>query len=646
MKSPSLSNHGLRKAVVGLSNSLLSPRPSCTSPSALPDAQPSGIIEDTRLNLVHDQRLLAGQPRITLCDDSSYSVGHAPTCDDARDVDLAVEFDPKRSHRPKPLRIHSVNQVDSCSEEDEYFIPRSLHAITPSLLPAAQQDRGKLSTFSAVNIILGKTIGVGVYSVPSSIFAGVGSVGMTLLLWIVGCCISFCGLAVYLDLGSALPISGGERVYLERIYRRPRMLATCMFMAYVVLLGFSTPNCILLGEYAALVVGITPNPWNVRATAVAVITIACVIHARYPKAGLHLINLLGTGKMVILAFVILSGIASILPSASSFHTEADRLSVAQQNFSNIWSGSSSQPYDYATALLKILYCFRGYNTVNSILSEVRNPISTLKLAAPLALAIVSAGYFLVNIAYFCAVEKEDFRTSGVVVAGHFLTNIFGKVVGERILPWLIILSAFGNIAATSFAQARVNQELGRSGLLPWSNFWSSSSQWSGSPAAGLLLHWLVSVAVIILPPPGEIYNFLVDIGGYPVSVVSVAVAAGLLYLQYQPEEKWQSPIPARKWCTMIFLWSNILLLIVPWIKPQGGRGSGSEARFPFYAYPVTGLGVLLLGAYYWLWRAKVKPLLFPPRRHLVGFDKNGLEIVLPAWAKDSVHVDQYRCLRQ
>lgn len=101
-------------------------------------------------------------------------------------------------------------------------------------------DHGNLGTFSAINIIIGKTVGVGVYSVPSSIFVGVGSVGMSILMWVLGAVISYCGLAVYLDLGTAMPRSGGERVYLERIFRRPHMLASCMFMAYVVLLGFSS----------------------------------------------------------------------------------------------------------------------------------------------------------------------------------------------------------------------------------------------------------------------------------------------------------------------------------------------------------------------------------------------------------------------
>lgn len=526
---------------------------------------------------------------------------------------------PKTSSTLSPIRKDlSVFTSDNVSTGTTLVSPynSAYLPITPQF--NATTTDGKLGTFSAINIILGKTVGVAIYSVPSSIFNSVGSVGMSILLWVVGALISYCGLAVYLDLGSAIPRSGGERVYLECIFKKPRMLATCIFMAYVVLLGFSTPNCIVLGEYAMYALEIEANRWNVRIIAVAVVTLLCVIHARYQKLGLRIINVLGVFKMVILAIVIVSGVAGAFMGVGSSTSLLTRrrlagmdsfdlvsnahLGTARRNFSNMFEGSSTQPYDYAHALLKILYCFRGYSAVNSVLNEVRNPIPTLRIAAPVALSLVSVGYILANIAYFLVVSKEDFRSSGVVIAGHFFKNIFGEIIGENVLPLFIMISAFGNIAATSFAQARVNQELGKDGLLPFSGFFAGKSRWNGH-TPGLFLHWLVSVIVIVVPPPGEIYNFLVDIGGYPVSVLSVVISLGLLYLQSSPSEHWQSPFRAKKIYTIIFAASNMLLLVLPWIKPAESKGDG---RFPYYAYPATALAILGSGAIYWCWWAGFK----------------------------------------
>lgn len=528
--------------------------------------------------------------------------------DDARDRKLA----------PDGRRVALLR--DSSWEENTWPLsPITPRPISPGYSPANTIQKDKLGTFSAINIIIGKTLGVGVFSVPSSIFAGVGSVGMSLSVWILGALISFCGLTVYLDLGTAIPRSGGERVYLERIFRRPYMFATCMFMAYVVLLGFSAPNCIVLGEYAVYIIGGTPNGWNARSVAVAAITLSCFIHARLPAVGVKTINILGILKMLIIVVVVVLGFLSAFwqlsggPEERIINSETISIpeSIARQNFSDIWAGSSMQPYDYATALLKVLYCFRGYNTANQVLSDVKNPSRTLRIAAPVALALVSVSYILVNVAYFLVVDKDDFKASGAIVGAHFFGNIFGPVVGESVLPLLIILSAYGNIAATSFAQSRVNQELGKDGLLPFPSLWISHGPKTGSdkdhaPVAGLLLHWLVSV-IVILVPPGEIYAFLVDIGGYPVSVISVAVAGGLLYL-HRSRLEYRKPSSihyrARTVYIVIFLVANCLLLLLPWISPRGGKGDNS---FPYYAYPATGLAVLASGGLYWFgWTWYVK----------------------------------------
>ncbi|KAI6249179.1 High-affinity methionine permease [Erysiphe necator] len=462
----------------------------------------------------------------------------------------------------------------------------------------------KMGTFSAINVILAKTVGVGIYSVPSSVYESAGSVGASILLWIVGSLISFCGLSVYLDLGTGMPKSGGERVYLERIYRRPFKLASCMFMSYVVLLGISTPNCIVLGEYMMYTFDITPGRWNVRCVAVASITILSIIHARYQKLGLRIINSLSVSTIVIMIVIIISGvIGACMRVGSSKLPSGQTLSTAQVNFSQFFAGSSNQPYDYATALIKILYCFRGYSAANQILSDVRDPVHTLRVAAPVALGLVSICYLLVIISYFLVISSDDFRTSGIVIAGHFFRNVFGAVVGNNVLPVFLMISAIGNIAATSYTQARVNQELGREGLLPFSNWLARKGFWD-TPQLGLFIHWLISTLVIIVPPPGRIYNFLIDIGSYPVSVISVAISLGLLYLQYNRKEMWRSSFHAKPSLIIIFAASNILLLVMPWVKPKDNR---ADSQYAYYTYPATALAIMASGMVYWCWWARLGP---------------------------------------
>ncbi len=95
------------------------------------------------------------------------------------------------------------------------------------------------------NVSVGRIIGTGVFSTPSSILGSVGSVGASLMLWVLGFVLSFCGLFIWLELGTMFPRSGGEKVYLEAVYQRPKHLATFVFAANAIILGFSSSNCIV-----------------------------------------------------------------------------------------------------------------------------------------------------------------------------------------------------------------------------------------------------------------------------------------------------------------------------------------------------------------------------------------------------------------
>ena len=74
-------------------------------------------------------------------------------------------------------------------------------------------------------------------------------------MWLVGALIAACGTIVYIELGTVcffvflvnpifrpynfkgLPRSGGEKNYLEYIYRRPKFMVTCIFAVYTLIMA-------------------------------------------------------------------------------------------------------------------------------------------------------------------------------------------------------------------------------------------------------------------------------------------------------------------------------------------------------------------------------------------------------------------------
>lgn len=91
---------------------------------------------------------------------------------------------------------------------------------------------------------------------------------------------------------------------------------------------------------------------------------------------------------------------------------------------------------------------------------------------------------------------------------------------------------------------------------------------------------------------------------YPGAWINSFVAAGLIYLHYTPHEKWTSPWHTHLPIIVLFFLSNVFLAIVPFIPPTGAVDPNG---YPYYVFPVVGVGVLLLGVAYWAGWTKILP---------------------------------------
>ena len=76
-------------------------------------------------------------------------------------------------------------------------------------------------------------------------------------------------------------------------------------------------------------------------------------------------------------------------------------------------------------------CFIGYSNANYALAEVRDPVRTMKRAAPLAMLSVTLVYMLVNIAYYAVVDRAEIVGSGRIAAALYFGRLWG-VGAERV----------------------------------------------------------------------------------------------------------------------------------------------------------------------------------------------------------------------
>ncbi|KAH6995142.1 amino acid/polyamine transporter I [Ilyonectria destructans] len=465
-------------------------------------------------------------------------------------------------------------------------------------LRIASDAKRKIGVLSASMLIFNRIIGTGIFATPSSILALTGSTGLSLFMWVAGALIAGAGTAVYLEFGTGIPKNGGEKNYLEYVYRKPKFLVTGLYAGYVILLGWASGNSVVFGEYILHAAQVDVDRWNQRGLGIACITVAFIIHGTALKWGIRLQNVLGIIKITIIVIIILGGFIAL-----GGHLKIDE---KPDNFTNAFEGTTGSAYGVVTALYNVIWSFVGYSNANYALSETKNPTRTLKIAAPIAIISVSILYMLVNIAYFAAVPKAEILASKRLVAASLFRNVFGNTA-ERALSVFVALSAFGNVLSVIFSQGRLVQELGREGILPFSRFWASNRPFN-APLAGLFEHWLICIIVILAPPPGDAYNFILNLISYPLAIVNTFVAAGLVHLYLNRAAwKWNPPISASLPVIVFFMLSNIYLVIAPFVPPEDGQNVYES--LPYWIHCVVGFAVIAAGGLYWLGWAVILPKL-------------------------------------
>lgn len=226
---------------------------------------------------------------------------------------------------------------------------------------------------------------------PAIVLKSTGSVGASLLLWAFGAVVGMAALLVWLELGlsvpkfevpdrdttdlhrendtmlQSVPRNGGEKNYLEHIYKSPKVRTTCMYGVIYVILGNLSGNAIAFGIYVMEAAGIKGHDSAIRGLAIASLTFACLLHASWRRGGIVVNNTLALLKVLVLLAIIIMGFAASA-GASFGHgavhgkTTNPTTHKATSNFDihSSFPGGRSDTAGYADSLLFVVYTYSGY----------------------------------------------------------------------------------------------------------------------------------------------------------------------------------------------------------------------------------------------------------------------------------------------
>ncbi|TEA20262.1 High-affinity methionine permease [Colletotrichum sidae] len=422
-----------------------------------------------------------------------------------------------------------------------------------------------------------KMIGTGVYSTPSAILKGTGSVGLSMIYWALGFLTSIASFSVYLEFASYFPNrSGSEVVYLEQAYPRPKWLFPTAFAFQSVALSFSSGNAFVLAEYLFRAAGSTPGPWQLKGVAVAGFTVATLVVALNTTFAYRFSNGVGVVKLTTLLFIAVTGLVVL-----GGHT---RVPQPPANFENSFEGTATA-YGLTNALYRIIFSYAGYENAFNVVNEVKKPIKQIRKYGWIAL-----------------VPKADLAAAKQIAASLFFTNVFGPGRAVRGLNFLIALSSFGNLLTVLIGSSRMLRECGRQGVLPYPRLWASTRPF-GTTLGPYLVKFILTVVMILAPPAGDAFNFIADLQVYPSAFFGLVMTAGLYVVRWRRRRLNLPPPEFKAWDVIIAfnLVKDFYLLVMPWYPPAGGVYAG-DVSFWYATYVVAGIGILVgCGVYYWLW---------------------------------------------
>ena len=340
--------------------------------------------------------------------------------------------------------------------EDTLHVPLASHdrSIELDTIPETATFGRNLTWTSAYMLTVSRIVGSGIFATPGNIYKTINSVGLALTVWLIGAAVAACGLAVSMELGCMLPRSGGTKVYLEFMYRRPRFLASTLVAIQAVVLGFTASNCIVFGEYMLVALDLEVTALAQRTLAVGLLTAITIVHGCFLKTGIWIQNALAWVKIGLMAFMAILGVVALFLPQTSSRRNAESLSLT-----GLFEGSNWDLVALSTAIFKVSYSFAGYDNVNNVLNEVKDPVRTLKSMAPTALLTVAVFYLMLNIAYFIVVPLEEIKNSGELIAALFFERVLGPGIGGTILPILVAISAAGNVMVVTFTLVKSSHSI-------------------------------------------------------------------------------------------------------------------------------------------------------------------------------------------
>uniref|UniRef100_K7FFV0 b(0,+)-type amino acid transporter 1 n=1 Tax=Pelodiscus sinensis TaxID=13735 RepID=K7FFV0_PELSI len=430
----------------------------------------------------------------------------------------------------------SQHQISKMGEENESIQSKE---------PQTMNLRKEVGLISGTCVIVGTVIGSGIFISPKSVLANVGAVGPCLIIWSACGVLSTLGALCFAELGTMITKSGGEYPYLMEAFGPiPAYLFSWTSLLVIKPSAFAI-ICLSFAEYASapFYPGCDPPVVVIKCLAAATIVIITTVNAMSVKLGSYVQNFFTAAKMIIVLIIIVSGIILLAQGKT-------------ENFKNSFSDSKISAGSISLAFYNGLWAYDGWNQLNYITEELKNPYRNLPLSIIIGIPLVSVCYVLINISYFTIMTPTELLQSQAVAV------TFGDRVlypASWIVPLFVAFSTIGAANGTCFTAGRLVYVAGREGHMLKVLSYINVKRFTPAPA--IIFYGTVAIFYII---PGDI-STLINYFSFAVWIFYGLTVFGLIVMRFTRKEL-KRPITIPIVIPIIVTMVSILLVLAPIIS--------------------------------------------------------------------------------
>jgi APA family basic amino acid/polyamine antiporter len=312
----------------------------------------------------------------------------------------------------------------------------------------------QLGLWSAVAVVVGSTIGSGIFRTPAGVTNRLPGPLPLMGVWVMGGVLALCGALTLAEVAGAFPDTGGIFVFIHKAFGR--LPAFLFGWSELTIIRAASLGAIAttFAEYFMRVLGlnpaVAPNDSYVHYVAALAIVVTATFNYVGMRTGSLVQNVTAVAKFFGLLFIVVLAIAVGLPRTGG-------------HFTPVAPSGSFSIAPFGLALVSVLWAYDGWADLTFVSGEVTNPRRNVPRALIIGTAAVIGIYLLANVAYLSVMSVDEIRTSKLVAA-----DVAFRLVGAGGVTFVsltVMLSTFGTLNGSILTSPRVFFAMADDGLL-------------------------------------------------------------------------------------------------------------------------------------------------------------------------------------